>query len=87
MPFLHSLIYEKIELSVIARTQGRDPSSKDLGDSSDFSLDDQGILQPIQAESMEGLSHSERPSAKMTDEHCLIHVRISKEVSLMVKYN
>lgn len=76
MPFLHSLIYKKIESAVIEQTKVREEKSKNTGEAIDVSQNDEMILETIPAEAMEGLSHSEKPSSSRTDDHQLKHVRI-----------
>lgn len=75
MPFLHTLIYRKINSAVIERDKMRAGREKKKADATDLPADEDRILEVIPAELMEGLSHSERPSSSRTDEHRLKHVR------------
>ena len=85
MPFLHSLIYKKIELAVIERKKSREEKSKQTPKSTDLPIPDKRLISTIPAESMEGLSHLENTFSSSVDDHQLKHVRVTNELDITYK--
>lgn len=81
MPFLPSLMYEKIELAIISRQKTRDASSKETSEWNSLPIADDRLLDFIPAESMEDLSHSENTFYISIDNHQLKHVCIFIQVN------